>query len=71
MKKVAILLKGESPKIKESICNTPISEADRNYMPLPRLADSNGLIAVKLKRLAICCSHDLFEPEKPNVVDGF
>ena len=71
LKKVTILSKGESPKIKERICNTPISEADRNYMPLPRLADSNGLIVVKLKRLAKYYRHDLFEPEMPNVVDGF
>ena len=40
-------------------------------MPLPRLADSNGLIVVKLKRLAKYYSHDLFEPEMPNVIDGF
>ena len=71
LKKLVILSKGESPKIKESVCNTSISEADRNYMPLPTLVDSNGLIVVKLKRLAKCCSHDLFEPEKSNVVDGF
>lgn len=49
-KKISIVLKDQSSKLKGSICNIPISEIDANCMILPRPADSNGLIVVKLKR---------------------
>ena len=41
--------KREFGKIKGSICNIPIETADICDI-LPRHADSNGLIVVKLKR---------------------
>ena len=41
--------KREFAKIKGSICNIPIETADICDI-LPRHADSNGLIVVKLKR---------------------
>ena len=46
-KKVTIMLKGQFPKLKGSICNVPIDTADIVNV-LPRGADSNGLVVVKL-----------------------
>ena len=37
-------------KVKGSIYNIPVTEVDVNCKILPRLADSNGLLIVKLKR---------------------
>ena len=51
--------KGQSPKLKGSICNIPISEFGRNCMSLPRPTDSNGLIVFKMKRKAEYHSHIL------------
>ena len=49
-KKIAITHgKGEFAKIKGSICNIPIETANICNI-LPRPADSNGLIVVKLKQ---------------------
>ena len=42
--------KGKSSKMKGSICNIPVTEVDVNCNALPRLADSNGVLIVKLKR---------------------
>ena len=62
-KKVTVMpTKGQSPKMKGSICNIPISEIDNNCNSLPRPADSNGVIIVKLKRKAAYRGHMLFEP---------
>ena len=47
-KKVTVMPKGKSLKIKGSICNIPVSEVDVNCNMLPRPVDSNGLIIVKL-----------------------
>ena len=50
-KKVIVKSKaGKSMKMKGSICNIPVIEADVNCNTLPRPADSNGLLIVKLKR---------------------
>ena len=49
-KKVTVMPKGKSLKIRGSICNIPVSKVDVNYNMLPRPADRNGLIIVKLKR---------------------
>ena len=49
-KKIAIMHgKGKFAKIKGSICNIPIETANMCNI-LPRPADSNGLIVVKLKQ---------------------
>ena len=49
-KKIAIMHgKGEFAKIRGSICNIPIETANICNI-LPRPADSNGLIVVKLKQ---------------------
>ena len=56
-KKVTVMPKGQSPKMKGSICNIPISEIDNNYNSLPRPADRKGVIIVKLKRKAAYRGH--------------
>ena len=59
--------KGQSAKVQASICNIPISEIDNNYNSLPRSADSNGVIIVKLKRKAAYHGHASFEPVTPRL----
>ena len=59
--------KGEFSKIKGSICNIPI-EARNVCNILPRLAVSNGLVLVKLKRDLKCRAHVYFKPVCPHVV---
>ena len=49
-KKVAIMPKGKLPKIKSSLCNIPVNKVYDNCKLLPRPADSNGLLIVKLNR---------------------
>ena len=44
------MLRGQSPKVKGSICNILISEIDNNCNSLPRPADSNGVIIVAAYR---------------------
>ena len=36
-------------KMKDSMCNIPVTEVDENRNMLPRPADSNGLLLGKLK----------------------
>ena len=48
-KKVTIMSKGNFPKLKSSICNVPIDTVDISDV-LPREADSNDLVVIKLKR---------------------
>ena len=65
--KVLIMPKGQMPKIKGAICNVPIDVSEVNII-LPRAADSNGLISVKLKRKLVYRGHVLFEPVRPGHV---
>ena len=66
-KKVAIMHgKEEFAKIKGSICNIPF-EAANICNSLPRPADSNGLIVVKLKQDLKYRGYIYFEPVCPNV----
>ena len=44
------------------IYNIPVNEINDNCQLLPRLANGNGLLIVKLKRKAEYCSQVLFEP---------
>ena len=69
-KKVIVMLKGQSPKVEGSICNISISEIDNNCNSLPRPADSNGVIVVKLKRKAAYRWHVLFEPVRPSLIES-
>ena len=48
-KKVTIMLKGQSPTFKGTICNVPIDVVS-TCNTLPRPANINGLVIVKLKR---------------------
>ena len=41
--------KGQSPKIKGSVCNVPVEIMDASTLLL-RQANSNGLMIIKLKR---------------------
>ena len=66
-KKVTIMQKGQFPKIKGAICNVPIQE-DNVVNVLPRQADSNGLIIVKLKRKLEYRGHMYFEAVRPRFV---
>ena len=48
-KKIAIMPKGQSPKLKGNICNVPV-EVNDIVTTLPREPSKNGLLIVKLKR---------------------
>ena len=61
-KKVTVMSKGQSQKVKGSICNIPISEIASNCNSLTRPADSNGVIIVKLKRKTAYRGHVFSEP---------
>ena len=65
------MLKGKSLEIKGSICNIPVSEVDVNFNMLPRPADSNGLIIVKLKQKLEYKGHVVFEAVRPDLVIQF
>ena len=70
-KKLTVMLKGKSLEIKGSICNIPVSEVDVNFNMLPRPADSNGLIIVKLKQKLEYKGHIVFEAVRPDLVIQF
>ena len=70
-KKVTVMPKGKSLKIKGSICNIPVSEVDVNCNMFPRPADSNGFIIVKLKSKLEYKGHAVFEAVKPDIVIQF
>ena len=66
-KNVTILPKGQSPKLKGTICNVPI---DVNSLAnvLPRGAHSSGIIMIKLKRKLVYRVHEYFEAVSPELV---
>ena len=66
-RKVVIMPKGNSPKIKGAICNVPVDAEDMCNV-LPRPACSNGLLVVKLKRKLTYRGHVYFEPIRPNII---
>ena len=70
-KKVAMMPKGKLPKIKVSLCNIPVNEVYGNCKSLPRPAESNGILIVKLKRKAEFRNHVLFETVRPLFVESF
>ena len=67
-KKVIVMPKCKSLKMKGSICNIPVTEIDINCNKLPRPADSNGLLIVMLKRKLEYKSHLIFEAVRPALV---
>ena len=66
-KKVVIMPKGQSPKLKGSICNVPVESKDVCNV-LPRGMDNNGVVLVKLKRKLCYRGHVYFEPVRPGIV---
>ena len=56
---------GKLPKTKRSLCNIPVNEVYDYCRSLPRPADSNGLLIVKLKHKAEYHSHVLSESVRP------
>ena len=59
--------KGQSPKVKGNVCNIPVTEIESNCKSLPRPADSNGIIAVILKRKNEFRGHVRFEPVRRRI----
>ena len=67
-KKVTIMSKGNFPKLKSSICNVPIDTVDISDV-LPRRADSNGLVAIKLNCKLPYRGHVYFEAARPELLN--
>ena len=66
-KKISIIPKGQSPKLKGALCNVPIDVVDI-CNTLPRPADSNGIVIVKLKRKLQYRGHVYFESVRPDII---
>ena len=64
-KKINIMPKGQSPKLKGALCNLPIDVVDV-CNTLPRPADSYDIIIVKHKRKLRYRGHVYFESVRPN-----
>ena len=67
-KKLHIMPKGQSPKIRGATCNVPIDTIDISNT-LPRQADINGLVIVKLKRKLEYRGHLYFESVRLYVIN--
>ena len=67
-KKVTVMLKGKSLKMKGSICNILVTKVDVNCNTLPRPADSNSLLIVKLKGKLEYKIHVIFKAVRPELV---
>ena len=66
-KKINVMPKGQSPKLKGSLCNIPIDVVDV-CNTLPRPADRNGIIIVRLLQFR---GHVYFESVTPNFILRF
>ena len=66
-KKIAIMSKGQMPKVKGAICNIPVSIKDISQT-LPRSA--SDVILVKLKKKMSFSGHVYFEPVCPDKVNN-
>ena len=64
-KEISIMPKGQSPKLKGALCNVPIDVVDV-CKTLPRPADNNRIVIVKLKRKLQCRGYVYFECVRPN-----
>ena len=71
LKKVTVIPKGKSLKMKRNICNILVTDVDVNCNTLPRPADSKGLLIVKLKRKLEYKSHKIFEAVRTALVVQF
>lgn len=63
-KKIAIMSKGQMPKVKGAICNIPV-DVDNTCNSLPRNIDSSGILLVKLKKKLQFNGHVYYEPVSP------
>ena len=66
-KKIAIMPKGQSPKMRGTICNVPI-RADDVCNILPRGMDNNGIVQVALKKRMRFKSNVYFEAVRPEFI---
>ena len=64
---MSIMPKSQSPKLKGTLCNVPIDAVDVCKI-LPRPADSNRIVIVKLKRKLQYRCYVYFESVRPNVI---
>ena len=60
--------KGQITKTRGAICNVSIDKIDISNT-LPRQADTNGFVIVKLKRKHECRGHVYFESVRPYVIN--
>ena len=67
LKKVTIMPKGHSPKLKGASCNIPVEHVNVSFL-LPRTADNNGLVIVKLKKKLEYKGRMLFEPVRTRFI---
>ena len=66
-KKIAVMPKGQTPKLKGAICNVPIDTKNITNV-LPQGANSNGIVMIKLKRKLMFRGHVYFEAVSPEAV---
>ena len=66
-KKVKIMPKGQSPKLKGALCNISVEHVDVSSL-LSRLADSKGLVTAKMKKKLEYKGHALFEPVRTRFI---
>ena len=66
-KKISIMPKAQSPKLKGALCNVPIDVVDI-CNTLPRPADINGTVVVKLKGKLQYRDHVYFESVRPDII---
>ena len=67
LRKISIMPKSQSAKLKGTLCNVPIDAVDV-CKTLPRPADSNRIVIVKLKRKLQYRCYVYFESVRPNVI---
>ena len=59
--------KGHSPKLKGASCNIPVEHVNVSFL-LPRTADNNGLVIVKLRKKLEYKGRMLFEPVRTRFI---
>ena len=67
-KKITVMPKGQQPKIRGAVCNIPV-QADAISNVLPRPAEDDGVVLVKLKRKIEFKGHVYFESVRPSFVE--
>ena len=66
-KKISIMPKCQSPKLKGALCYVPRDAVDV-CKTLTHRADSNGIVIVRLKRKLQCRGHVYFQSVRPNFI---